>query len=138
MPSTSLRSNETLPESAPSNIVFYLFEGPPIQKTRPGFKRIGQLIAELEATPDGSQQLTEARQTIAREYYSSSDSPITRLRLQRGWSQKRLADAIGTSQSHVARMESGRENFTIHTLAKVADALGADRSELAADLIRQL
>jgi ribosome-binding protein aMBF1 (putative translation factor) len=57
---------------------------------------------------------------------------ILTLREKLGWSQKVLAERMGTSQQAVARLESGEyEGFTLKTLEKVAEALGA---ELIVDL----
>lgn len=48
---------------------------------------------------------------------------ISQLRKQRNISQKNLAKQIGTTQSNVARLESGGQNFTISFLDKIAKAL---------------
>ncbi len=57
---------------------------------------------------------------------------ILELRERLGLTQKQMASRMGTSQQAVARLESGRyEGFTIKTLEKVANALGA---ELVIDL----
>jgi len=51
---------------------------------------------------------------------------ILKLREQLGLSQKAMAQRMGTSQQAVARLESGEyEGFTLKTLEKVAEALGA-------------
>lgn len=76
-----------------------------------------------------------ARQNIGKQY--PSDSPIARARLQRGWSQQRLAEELGTSQSHIARMESGRD-VMVHTLARIAKALGTDPGQLAAEVVKKV
>jgi len=47
---------------------------------------------------------------------------ILQLRKKRKMSQKELAKKIGTTQSNVARMEAGEQNFTTNTLSKVASA----------------
>ena len=47
---------------------------------------------------------------------------ILQLRNKVKMSQADLASKIGTSQSNVARMEAGQQNFTTHTLQKVAEA----------------
>ncbi len=49
---------------------------------------------------------------------------ILQLRKKRKMSQKSLAEKLGTNQSNVARMESGRQNFTTEMLQRVANALG--------------
>ncbi len=51
---------------------------------------------------------------------------IMKLRKRRAISQMALAKKIGTSQSNIARMEGGRQNFTISLLDKVAKALEVD------------
>ena len=59
---------------------------------------------------------------------------ILTLREKLGLSQKEMAVRMGTSQQAVARLESGAyEGFTLKTLEKVAQALGAD---LVVDLRR--
>ncbi|RME59999.1 UDP-N-acetylglucosamine 1-carboxyvinyltransferase [Candidatus Parcubacteria bacterium] len=49
---------------------------------------------------------------------------IAALREERGITQAQLAKALHTSQSAVARMEKGEQNFTTETLAKLSKALG--------------
>lgn len=44
-------------------------------------------------------------------------------RLERGISQKDLAKKIGTKQSAISRLESGRYNPTLSFLKKISDAL---------------
>jgi len=48
---------------------------------------------------------------------------IFQLRKKKKMSQSGLAKKIGTTQSVVARMEAGKQNFSVDTLFKVADAL---------------
>jgi len=49
---------------------------------------------------------------------------IIRKRLERGMSQKQLADKMGTKQSALSRLESGTYNPSLAFLKKVATALG--------------
>ncbi len=51
---------------------------------------------------------------------------VRRLRQHRGMTQEDLAYAVGTTAAALSRVESGRANFTVRTLAKVAVALEAD------------
>lgn len=48
---------------------------------------------------------------------------VIHLRQYRGYSQLRVASAMGTSQSKVARIEGGDENITLKTLKRIAAAL---------------
>jgi len=50
---------------------------------------------------------------------------ILQLRKERKMSQAALAKKIGTTQSNIARMECGNQNFTVNLLDKVAKALDA-------------
>lgn len=45
-------------------------------------------------------------------------------RMEKGWTQKDLADKMGVKQSLVSRWESGECNYTVDTLIEIADALG--------------
>lgn len=55
---------------------------------------------------------------------------IRRERLSQGISQQRLAEAIGTDQAVIARLEAGKHNTGIAAYIKIADALGANLAEL--------
>jgi len=51
---------------------------------------------------------------------------VSQLRRKKKISQKELAEKIGTTQSNVARMESGRQNFTVNFLSEIASVLGSE------------
>ncbi len=51
---------------------------------------------------------------------------ILRLRKKRKMSQRELAEKIGATQSNIARMETGQQNFTTNTLSKIAVAFNCD------------
>lgn len=51
---------------------------------------------------------------------------ILQLRKQQGISQSELAKKLGTTQSNVARLEAGQQNFTTLTLQKIATVLKRD------------
>jgi len=48
---------------------------------------------------------------------------IIRERIKRGWSQTQLAEAIGSRQPVISRLEQGNGNPSLSTLQKVAKAL---------------
>lgn len=64
-----------------------------------------------------------------KRYYDEYDKQleiayrILQLRKKAQLSQAELARRVGTTQSNIARMEQGRQNFTIDTLSKVAKSL---------------
>jgi len=49
---------------------------------------------------------------------------ILQLRKKHNMTQVELAKKVGTSQSNIARMERGQQNFTIETLDKIAKTFG--------------
>ena len=51
---------------------------------------------------------------------------ILQLRKKQNLSQKELARKLNTTQSVVARMETGQQNFTTDTLQKIAEAFRRD------------
>ena len=51
---------------------------------------------------------------------------VIRLRLQRGLSQKELAQKAGTGQPNISRLERGTINPSLRFLQRVASALGAE------------
>lgn len=55
---------------------------------------------------------------------------IVEARTAKGWSQKQLADAIGTSQQQIARFEAQGSDIKSSVLVKLSDALGVSVSWL--------
>lgn len=51
---------------------------------------------------------------------------ILKARMEKGITQKELAEKVGTKQSAIARLESGNANPSIGFLQKVAGALGTN------------
>lgn len=51
---------------------------------------------------------------------------ILELRKKNQMSQAELANKIGTTQSNIARMETGQQNFTTATLQKIANVFSCD------------
>lgn len=49
---------------------------------------------------------------------------IKAARVEKGLSQKDLAEAIGTSQPVIARIESGKQNISYEMMSKLSDNLG--------------
>lgn len=51
-------------------------------------------------------------------------SQLIEARIKKGFSQKELAEKIGTKQSAIARLESGNVNPSFEFLQKIASAMG--------------
>ena len=53
-------------------------------------------------------------------------SDIIRNRTQKGLTQKELAEAAGTHQSRISKIESGDQDLRVSTLIKIAEALDCE------------
>jgi DNA-binding XRE family transcriptional regulator len=53
-------------------------------------------------------------------------SSIIRIRIERGWTQRQLAEAIGSKQPVVSRLEGGSYNPSLKFLNRVAKALDVE------------
>lgn len=100
-------------------------------------KAIGQLVGEWEQDGKRRAAMEKARRWVAETFQGEDGDTVRTLRLCKGWSQIRLAEALETSQSHVARIERGTENLTIETCRKLTKALEIDMNTLDQALKRQ-
>ena len=55
---------------------------------------------------------------------------IKKLRLEKGWSQERLAKEAGLAQSFIHAVETGKKSPTMRSLRKIARALEVPIEEL--------
>jgi len=55
---------------------------------------------------------------------------ILRRRQELGLTQQQVADKLSMAATNIVRIEHGKQNLTIRTLAKLADALGVTVAEL--------
>lgn len=97
-----------------------------------GFEEIDSYVTRREGDAAKAEALKSARQRLANKL--AQKPTLARLRLSRGWSQKQLAAAIGTSQPHIARIENGRDNVLLATANQLAKALGVSLEEINAAL----
>ena len=50
---------------------------------------------------------------------------VAQMRQEKGWTQEELAQAIGSSQSAIHRIEKGGQNISLETIKKLSEAFGA-------------
>ncbi|TDE07934.1 helix-turn-helix domain-containing protein [Jiangella asiatica] len=60
---------------------------------------------------------------MADDYRSRIGRLIRDSRQHRGWTQSQLADALGSSQSAVHRIEHGQQNLSLEMIARIGEAL---------------
>lgn len=79
-------------------------------------RRLLDKLPKMMGDPEFAAAWEDAREefSIARE--------IIRTRVAAGMSQKELAEKIGTTQSVIARLESGAHTPSVSTLKRVAEA----------------
>ena len=58
------------------------------------------------------------------------------VRITKGWTQSRVADLLGSSQSRVAKMEAADASVSLDLLVKALLALGASREEVGRVIAR--
>lgn len=88
-----------------------------------------QYSKELD-DPVYRQRMEAARTELARDISELGIKSLSTLRLSRGFSQSQLAQMIGTSQPHIAKIESGNLNPHWQTVVKIADALNVSLDTL--------
>ncbi len=55
---------------------------------------------------------------------------LTKLRVDRGWSQLKLADALGYTERYIGQLERGSKSPTLRTLADIAKVFSTDLSTI--------
>jgi DNA-binding XRE family transcriptional regulator len=104
----------------------------------PNTVSLESLIAGFESDPEVAKAMQESRRELAGMLYSNDPETLTVLRLSAGMSQARLSSLIGTSQSHIARIEAGRVDPSTEMVAKIAFALSISVERVFAAIRRQL
>lgn len=66
----------------------------------------------------------------AKIFFMTINQTILELRKERGLSQKAVADAVGISQSTIAKIEINRNEATASTIRKLADFFGVSSDYL--------
>lgn len=80
-------------------------------------------------TPDAFERLRERLAHVDADqgwFFARIAEQVTEQRKARGLSQKELAELTGTTQSAVARLESGGRPPRIDTLLRIAEALDCE------------
>lgn len=119
-----IHSPAPIPQSAPGTVFWAEFNPGEKEPLLDGFIDIEDVINEIEVTPAGRERMAAARRHVAAQYYADEGSGLSAFRLAKGWSQKQLAEQIGTSQSHVARIESGHTDPQLSTIERLCEVLG--------------
>ncbi|GIW64591.1 MAG: transcriptional regulator [Patescibacteria group bacterium] len=79
------------------------------------WKQLKSELLQNKAVKEEYERLTPRYKAISQLIYA---------RIQKGLTQKELAEKIGTKQSAIARLESGNINPSLGFLEKIAEVLG--------------
>lgn len=85
-----------------------------------------ELLAE---NPAMAAKVSAARQKISRSLPHEGKT-LRRLRMEKGLSQAALAEMIGTSQSHIARLEKNPSSMLLDTAERLGGVFDVDKFEI--------
>jgi DNA-binding XRE family transcriptional regulator len=92
-------------------------------------KSLAEVIGRLERNGAIASRLPEARRRVGRALYGGEAS-LAALRLRAGLSQAQLAEKIGSSQPHIARIERGQNDPSTDLVVRIARALGVSTADV--------
>lgn len=98
-------------------------------KPKYGFVTMDHFLSDIENNQELSKDLPDGRKWVAKTFYKDKKS-LSKLRLEKGWSQKQLAEKLNTKQPYIARIESGIEDIRLSTIKKLAKVFETDDSEI--------
>jgi ribosome-binding protein aMBF1 (putative translation factor) len=129
---------EVTTSDAQSCVVLSLESHPKLQVIVPAkHRRMSDITKTWEKDESRRKAMEEARQWVGESFHGEDGDTVRTLRLRKGWSQTQLAEAIGSCQSHVARIERGDQNLAIQTCRRLSDVLGIDMNTLDRALRQQ-
>jgi transcriptional regulator with XRE-family HTH domain len=79
--------------------------------------KLREFRLRLETDPEYNQALEEL---LLKFYFGNA---VLRARLNKNWSQAQLADAVGTKQANISRIEAGMGNTTFSLAQKILNVL---------------
>jgi len=82
-------------------------------------------------------QIGADKERGARTIGEAVGAEITRLRVDRGWSQAKLAHDLGYTERYIGQLERGTKSPTLRTLADLAKAFSIELSTIIKAAERQ-
>jgi transcriptional regulator with XRE-family HTH domain len=70
------------------------------------------------------------KQRESRTLGEAVGAELTKLRVDRGWTQLKLADALGYTERYIGQLERGSKSPTLRTLADMAKAFSIELSTI--------
>lgn len=114
----------------PAQVIPFISPSPAEEPIPPGYTTIDKIVAKFERDPAAKEELRRGRQWVAETVLAGQPQSLRVLRLRKGMSQAQLAEAIGTQQPHIARIERGQADVRLETCRRIAQVLGVDLNTL--------
>lgn len=134
-PGVRLGSAALTATTQPAAVLPFVVPGKVEEAVPDGYTSIDDIVDEYERDPAMREELRSARKWIADTVFAGKPLTLRTLRLRKGMSQAQLAEAIGTQQPHVARIESGQADLRLETCRRIAQVLGVDLNTLDVALL---
>jgi DNA-binding XRE family transcriptional regulator len=117
--------------------IHWFDNSPKISEAAVKHGKFASFMERRERDPARAKGLAAARASLADALYPDDGVTLKTLRLKAGFTQIQLAAALETSQPHVARIESGRQEPNLSTLRKLARVMGVSIDDLISAIDRQ-
>lgn len=78
-------------------------------------------LEEFRNRLNTSKEYSDAKQELSLHFDLAN--AVLKARINKGWSQKQLAEEIGTKQANISRIEAGLANPTLNVIKKLINAL---------------
>jgi len=78
-------------------------------------------LEEFRHRLNESKEYSDAKRELTLQF-DLADA-VLKARINKGWSQKQLAEAIGTKQANISRIEAGLANPTLNVIKKLTNVL---------------
>lgn len=125
------------PASAPGQIYYAEFNAARPEPL-PNAISLDSLLSEFESDGQMAGHLENARKELSRSLYKDEPSSFSALRLSHGLSQAQLAEKAGTSQSHIAKIEAGKNDPGATVIARIAQAMQVDATDVFNAVLHQI
>lgn len=96
----------------------------------PNSVALDDLVSSAERNQSRAAALAVARRELGAFLFENQSQGLAALRLRSGLSQSVLASRAQTSQAHVAKIETGKNDPGTQLIARLASVLGMDEGEV--------
>lgn len=94
-----------------------------------GYIDASELLSLLPDTAEDIEILHSVRQQLSKDIYPEQNT-LAAIRLSKGFTQRDLAELVGSPQPHIANIESGKVDVGRRLMNKLCDALNINMNEL--------